>query len=117
MSPRATMSAERLLSIFGIWFACISLAKISLHDFVVGQGIASLLHHRVLRIAKKTQHARGLTILYPWLRADTHHGDFADGLCHCPSKMRAATLYLKRPTPLNRTYHHHGDFAENNCTR
>ena len=39
MSPRATMSAERLLSIFGIWFACISLAKIYLHDFVAAKSL------------------------------------------------------------------------------
>ena len=115
MSSRATMSARRLLSTSRVWFACISLVKIYHHDFVESQELASQLHHQLLIIAEKTQHARGLTILYPWLRADTHHGDFADGLCHCPSKMRAATLYLKRPTPLNRTYHHHGDFAENKC--
>ena len=84
--------------------------------FVVGQELASLLHHRLFIIAKKTQHARGLTIVYPWLRAATHHGDFADGLCHCPSKLRAATLHLQRRTPQNRTYHHHGDFAGNTCT-
>ena len=67
-------------------------------------------------MTEKTQHARGLTTLYPWLRADTHHGDFADGLCRCPSKMRAATLHLKRLAPLNRTYHNQGEFAENTCT-
>ena len=103
MSPRATMSAERLLSIFGIWLARVPLTKLGLHDFVV-QELASLLHHRMCRIAEKSQHARGLTILYPCFRADTHHGDFAAGLCYCSSKMRSGTFYLKRRTPLNRTY-------------
>ena len=87
------------------------------YDLVHTLGSGPNATHTMHRFAKKTQHARGLTILSPWLRGGTHHGDFADGLCHCPSKMRAATLYLKRPTPLNRIYHHHCDFAENKCTR
>ena len=66
------MSAEWLLSTIGLLFACFSLAKIYLHDFVVGQELASLLHHRLLIIAEKTQHARGLTILYPWYVSYTH---------------------------------------------
>ena len=39
MSPRATMSAERLLSIIGVWFACISPAKIYLRDFVAAKSL------------------------------------------------------------------------------
>ena len=74
MSSQATMSAERLLSTIGLLFACISLAKIYLHDFVVVQELASLFQHRSFKITEKTQHARGLTILYP-LRPGTLHGN------------------------------------------
>ena len=57
-SPQPIMYAECFLFTNGVWFECITLATIYLHDFVVGQKLASLLHHRVFRRAENSLHER-----------------------------------------------------------